>query len=280
VAVAEHAGPNYERVIDPPRGIEFNLRELIAERELLWFLTLRNLQVRYKQSLAGPGWAVFQPLLGTVVFALVFGHYAGLPTDGIPYAVFYLTGFLIWTYVANTLALAADSVTDNAPMVSKVYFPRIFLPVAAALAGLVDLAIGLVMGMIVFLAYGTDLGLRTFLAFGPILIAALASCGAGLILGGLNARYRDVRLLVPFLVQIGLFTSPVAFSSSILPDNLQTLYGLNPIAGAIEGFRWCITGEGAATVPMVAVSAAVSVITFVAGAALFQRMDTSLADVV
>jgi lipopolysaccharide transport system permease protein len=267
-------------VIEPARGLELNLRELIAERELLAFLTWRNIQVRYKQSLAGPGWAVIQPLLGMLIFTVVFGHYADLPNDGIPYPVFYLAGFLIWTYVANTLTMAAGSVAESAAMVSKVYFPRIFLPVAAALAGLLDLAVGVVLGMVLFLVYDTDLGLRTLLAVGPILIAAFATCGAGLILGGLNARYRDVRLLVPFLIQIGLFTSPVAFSSSIIPDDLHAWYGLNPIAGAIEGFRWCITGEGAATLPMVAVSAGVALVLFVAGAAFFQRLDASLADVV
>ena len=270
----------HERVIEPPGGLELNLRELIRERELLAFLTWRNIQVRYKQALAGPGWAILQPVFGMLIFTLVFGRYAELPNDGISYPVFYFSAFLIWTYVATALTQASASIADNAAMVSKVYFPRIFLPLAAGLAGLVDIAVGAVVGIALFIGYEVDLGLHTLLAPGPVLIAVLATCGAGLFLGGLNAKYRDVRLAVPFLVQAGLFASPIAFSSSIVPDELHTLYGLNPIAGAIEGFRWCVTGEGAATVPMVAVSAGVALATFVAGLAYFQRADASLADVV
>ena len=269
------------RIIEPPRGIELNLAELVRERELLGFLSWRNVQIRYKQSLAGPGWAVFQPLLGMLIFSLVFGRYAKLPNNGIPYPVFYLSAFLIWTYVTSSLTSASGSVADNAALVSKVYFPRVFLPLSSALAGLLDVAVGTVVAIPLFLAYGVDIGWQFLLIPGPVLIAFLAVAGAGLFLGGLNALYRDVRLAVPFLLQAGLFISPVAFSSSILPDNLHTLYGLNPIAGAIEGFRWCVTGgEGAATVPMVAVSAATAVALFVAGMAYFQRVDRTIADVV
>src|SRR5215208_4620045 len=222
----------YERVLEPPRGLELNLRDLIQERELLAFLTWRNVQVRYKQSLAGPGWAIVQPVLGMVIFAVVFGRFAKLPNDGIPYPVFYLTAFLIWTYVSTSITTAATSISENAEMVSKVYFPRVFLP----LAGILDLAIGTAVGIPLFLAYGVDIDFRILLALGPVLIAVLTASGVGLFLGALNARYRDVRFIVPFLLQAGLFASPVAYSSSILPDDLQNLYGLNPIAGAIEGF--------------------------------------------
>jgi lipopolysaccharide transport system permease protein len=270
----------YTRVIEPPRGLEFNLRELVRERELLGFLTWRNVQVRYKQSLAGPGWAIFQPLLGMLIFTVVFGRYADLPSDGIEYPVFYFTAFVIWTYVATALVTASGSIAENASLVSKVYFPRIFLPLAAGLAGVVDLAIGALVGIPLYLAYGVDFDPRMLLAVGPVLIAVFATCGAGMFLGALNAKYRDVRFIVPFLVQAGLFASPVAFSSSIVPDHLHTLYGLNPFAGAIEGFRWCITGEGAATLSMVGVSAVSALVILLVGAVYFQRTDTSLADVV
>jgi lipopolysaccharide transport system permease protein len=268
------------RVVQPPQGLELNLRELLQERELLWFLTWRNVQVRYKQSLAGPGWAIFQPLLGMVIFAVIFGRFAKLPNDGIPYPVFYLTAFLIWTYVSTSITTAATSISENADMVSKVYFPRIFLPLAATFAGLLDLAVGTAVGIPLFLAYEADLDFRFLLAVGPVLIAVLATSGLGLFLAALNARYRDVRFAVPFLIQAGLFASPVAYSSSILPDDVQRLYGLNPIAGAIEGFRWCVTGEGAATLSMVALSFAVAVVLFIAGVAFFQRKDATIADVV
>ena len=270
----------YERVLEPPRGLELNLRDLVRERELLAFLTWRNVQVRYKQSLAGPGWAIVQPLLGMVIFAVVFGRFAKLPNDGIPYPVFYLTAFLIWTYVSTSVTTAATSISENAQMVSKVYFPRIFLPLAATLAGILDLAIGTAVGIPLFLAYGADIDFRLLLAVGPVLIAVLTASGVGLFLGALNARYRDVRFAVPFLIQAGLFASPVAYSSSILPDDLQNLYGLNPIAGAIEGFRWCVTGQGAATLSMVGLSFAVALLTFIAGGTFFQRTDANLADVV
>jgi lipopolysaccharide transport system permease protein len=278
--MADARAGGYERVLEPPRGLELHLRDLVQERELLAFLTWRNVQVRYKQSLAGPGWAIVQPVLGMVIFAVVFGRFAKLPNDGIPYPVFYLTAFLIWTYVSTSVTPAATSISENAQMVSKVYFPRVFLPLAATLAGILDLAIGTAVGIPLFLAYGVDIDFRLLLALGPVLIAVLTASGVGLFLGALNARYRDVRFAVPFLIQAGLFASPVAYSSSILPDDLQTLYGLNPIAGAIEGFRWCVTGQGAATLSMVGLSFAVALLTFIAGGTFFQRTDANLADVV
>jgi lipopolysaccharide transport system permease protein len=278
--MADARAGGYERVLEPPRGLELHLRDLVQERELLAFLTWRNVQVRYKQSLAGPGWAIVQPVLGMVIFAVVFGRFAKLPNDGIPYPVFYLTAFLIWTYVSTSVTTAATSISENAQMVSKVYFPRVFLPLAATLAGILDLAIGTAVGIPLFLAYGVDIDFRLLLALGPVLIAVLTASGVGLFLGALNARYRDVRFAVPFLIQAGLFASPVAYSSSILPDDLQTLYGLNPIAGAIEGFRWCVTGQGAATLSMVGLSFAVALLTFIAGGTFFQRTDANLADVV
>jgi lipopolysaccharide transport system permease protein len=260
--------------------VELGVRDLVEERELLGFFTWRNVSVRYKQSLAGPGWAILQPLLSMILFTIVFGNLADLPNDGIPYPVFYLTAFILWIYFATTVAIGSNSIVENQALVSKVYFPRIFLPMAAALASVVDLAVATVVAIPLVLAYGADLDFRTLLLVGPVLVAVLAGAGIALFLGALNARYRDVRFVVPFLVQAGLFVSPVAFSSSVIPDHLQTLYGLNPMAGAIEGFRWCVTGGGAATLSMFLVSAASAVIMFILGVLYFQRSDTSIADVV
>jgi lipopolysaccharide transport system permease protein len=260
--------------------VELGLPDLLEERELLGFFTWRNVSVRYKQSLAGPGWAILQPLLSMILFTLVFGNLAELPNDGIPYPVFYLTAFILWIYFATTVTLGSNSIVENQALVSKVYFPRIFLPMAAALAGLIDLAVATVVAIPLVLAYGADLDLRTLLLVGPVVVAVLAGAGIALFLGALNARYRDVRFIVPFLVQAGLFASPVAFSSSVIPDHLQTLYGLNPMAGAIEGFRWCVTGGGGATLSMFLVSAASASVMFVLGVLYFQRSDTSIADVV
>jgi lipopolysaccharide transport system permease protein len=260
--------------------VELGVRDLVEERELLGFFTWRNVSVRYKQSLAGPGWAILQPLLSMILFTIVFGNLAELPNSGIPYPVFYLTAFILWIYFATTVAVGSNSIVENQALVSKVYFPRIFLPMAAALAGVIDLAVATVVAVPIVLAYGADLDFRTLLFVGPVLVAVLAGAGLALFLGALNARYRDVRFVVPFLVQAGLFVSPVAFSSSVIPDHLQTLYGLNPMAGAIEGFRWCVTGGGAATLSMFLVSAASASIMFILGVLYFQRSDTSIADVV
>ncbi len=260
--------------------MELDLRELYEERELLGFFTWRNVSVRYKQSLAGPGWAILQPLLSMIIFTIVFGNLAQLPNDGIPYPVFYFTAFVVWIYFATTVAIGANSIVENQALVSKVYFPRIFLPISAALAGVLDLAIAMLVALPLVLAYGADIDVRTLLFIGPVLVAVLAGTGLALFLGALNARYRDVRFVVPFLVQAGLFASPVAFSSSAVPDDLHTLYGLNPMAGAIEGFRWCVTGGGGVTLSMFLVSAASALVLFVFGAFYFQRSDTSIADVV
>jgi lipopolysaccharide transport system permease protein len=272
--------PSYSRTVRPPRGVEFDFKELRDERELLGFFVWRNISVRYKQSLAGPGWAILQPLLSMIIFTIVFGNLAKLPNDGIPYPVFYFTAFVIWIYFSNAVTTASNSIVENQALVTKVYFPRIFLPVGASLAGLLDLAIALLIALPLVLAYGTSLDLRTLLLIGPVLVAILAATGLGLILGALNARYRDVRFVVPFALQAGLYTSPVAFSSSVIPEQLHTLYGLNPLAGAIEGLRWCVTGGGGATLPMFLVSAATAVVLFVGGALYFQRSDASITDVV
>jgi lipopolysaccharide transport system permease protein len=279
-STSSREAPSYARTIRPPRGVELGVRDLVEERELLGFFTWRNVSVRYKQSLAGPGWAILQPLLSMIIFTIVFGNLAELPSDGIPYPVFYLTAFVLWFYFATTVTLGSNSIVENQALVSKVYFPRIFLPMAAALAGVIDLAVATVVAVPIVLAYGADLDFRSLLLVGPVLVAVLAGAGISLFLGALYARYRDVRFVVPFVVQAGLFVSPVAFSSSVIPDHLQTLYGLNPMAGAIEGFRWCVTGAGAATLSMFLVSAASASIMFILGVLYFQRADTSIADVV
>jgi lipopolysaccharide transport system permease protein len=271
---------SFSRTIRPPRGIELELRELWQQRELLGFFVWRNVSVRYKQSLAGPGWAILQPLVSMVIFTVVFGNLAGLPNDGIPYPVFYFTAFIVWTYFANAVTLGSSSIVENQAIVSKVYFPRIFLPTGAALAGLIDLAIAALIAVPLMLAYGVEVEPRILLFPAPVLVATLAGTGLALILGALNARYRDVRLIVPFLVQIGLYTSPVAFSSSVIPSGLHTLYGLNPMAGAIDGLRWCVTGSGGVTMPMFLVSAATASVLLIVGVGYFQRADTSIADVV
>jgi lipopolysaccharide transport system permease protein len=211
---------------------------------------------------------------------VVFGNLAHLPNDGIPYPVFYFTAFVVWTYFANAVTLGSSSIVENQALVSKVYFPRIFLPMGAALSGLVDMGIAMMLALPLVLAYGADLGFRTLLVVAPMLVAVLAGTGLALFLAALNARFRDVRLIVPFFVQAGLYTSPVAFSSSAIPRHLHTLYGLNPMAGAIDGFRWCVTGRGGVTLSMFLVSVGSALALFAFGVVYFQRSDASIADVV
>jgi len=253
---------------------------LWRERELLFFLASRNVRVRYKQALAGPAWAVFQPMLTMVVFSLFFGRLAGLPTDGLPYPIFYYSGLVIWTFFANGVIAGTSAIVDNQQMVSKIYFPRAFLPLSGPLAALVDLAVATAICIPLFIAFGHTPALTTPLIVVPTAVALTAASGVSLFLGGLNAKYRDVRFTVPFLVQAGLFASPVAYATSLVPDEWHLLYSLNPMAGVIDGFRWALTGRGGIPLASLAVSAGSALALLVIGALYFQRVEGTLADVV
>jgi len=269
------------RVICPPQGwLELNLAELWAYRELLYFFVWRDIKVRYKQTLVGAGWAVLQPLLAMLVFTLFFGMLAKIPSDGLPYPVFYFCALLPWMYFANALTTATNTIVDHQRVITKVFFPRILLPVSSVLAGLLDLAIGflLLLGMLV--AYGIRPTWAIVLLPALVLLAMATALGVGLWLSALNALYRDVRYIVPFLVQVWMFASPVVYPASLVPAEWRWLYGLNPMAGVIEGFRWAITGSGSAPgTDLLASSLAVLVI-LVSGLFYFQRMESTIADVV
>lgn len=280
VATSAPTAPSDRRTNATPRGLELNLAELLRERELLAFFAWRNIQIRYKQSIAGPGWAIINPLLNMLVFTVVFGRYAKLPSDGVPYPVFYIVAFVLWTYFGTSVAMGAVLLADNSALVSKVYFPRIFLPVSAAVSGLVDLAIATAITIPLMLVYGVAIRPRFLLLIGPVAVAAFAVAGASMFFSALNAKYRDVRFIVPVIIQVGLFASPVAYSSSIVPQNLHTLYGINPMAGAIEGARWCVAGRSGVTIAMFAVSALSALAMFVVGFLYFQRVDANIADII
>jgi len=274
-----HAVP-VKRIVPPGRFLSVNLRELAEYRELLYFLVWREIKVRYKQTLIGAGWAVIQPVATMLVFSLFFGRLAKIPSGGLPYPLFFYAALLPWTYFAGALTGATGSMVENQRVITKVYFPRVLLPLSAVLSGLVDFAIAFVLLVGMALYYRVTPG--PWLAFLPVflLLAMLTAFGAGLWLGALNALYRDVRYVVPFLVQFWLFASPVAYPSSLVPERWRAVYGLNPMAGVIDGFRWAVTGQNPPSAGLVGVSAAAVIVMLVAGLWYFRRVESTVADVV
>jgi lipopolysaccharide transport system permease protein len=267
--------------IRPPHGWwELSLVELWQFRELVYFFVWRDIKVRYKQTAIGAAWAVLQPALAMVVFALFFGKLAHLPTEDLPILVFYYCGLLPWMYFSNGLISATSAIVQNQNVITKVYFPRLALPISAVLAGLLDFAIGMALLVPLLFYYHIRPGASLLLFPVFLLLAVLTALGVGLWLSAMNAIYRDVRYVVPFLVQFWLFASPVAYASSIVPAKWQWLYGLNPMAGIIEGFRWSLSGRGIPPGPMILVSSAIVVFLLVSGLIYFQKMETTVADVV
>jgi lipopolysaccharide transport system permease protein len=273
-----HSHPIVTRIA-PPRGL-FHLRlaELWAYRELLYFFVWRDVKIRYKQTAIGVLWVVLQPLLTMLVFTLFFGRLAKLPSEGLPYPVFYFAALVPWMYFNYALQQATNVVVENQRMITKVYFPRLVLPFSSVLSGLVDFAIGFVVLIGVTLSYGMKPGAPAALLPLFLLLAILTALGVGLWLSALNALYRDVKYVIPFLLQFWMFASPVAYPSSLVPQRWRWLYGLNPMAGVIDGFRWALTGHGhAPTISLLVSSAAVLVILF-GGLVFFQRMEGTVAD--
>src|SRR5437899_8933653 len=267
--------------LTPPRGwLDLNLREVWSARELLYFFVWRDVKVRYKQTAIGVAWAVLQPLLNMVVFSLFFGKLAKIPSAGLPYPVFYYCALLPWTYFATALASATTTVVDQQHIVTKVYFPRVVLPLAAVASGLLDLGIGfgVFLAMMLYYRIAPTPAILMLPAF--VLLAVLTALGVGLWLSALNAIYRDVRYVLPFLVQFWMFASPVAYPSSLVPERWRWLYGLNPMAGVIEGFRWSLTGRGQPPDLLLAASAGAVLVTLAGGLFYFHRAESTIADVV
>src|SRR5579862_2882361 len=267
--------------IAPPHGwFELNLREMWAYRELLYFLVWRDLKIRYKQTAIGVAWVVIQPFMTMMIFTLVFGRLAKMPSQGLPYPVFYYAALLPWTYFASSLTSATNTVVENERMITKVYFPKMILPFSAVLSGLVDFGIGFVLLLSMMLYYHMIPTIATLLVPFFLLLAVMTALAVGLWLSALNAIYRDVRYMVPFIVQFWLFASPVAYPSALVPERWRALYGLNPMAGVIEGFRWSLTGQGRPPDMMFAVSAGMVFVLLFGGLVYFQKMETTIADVV
>ena len=268
------------RIKPPPRGVDLNLAEAWAHRELLYFFVWRQLKLRYKQTVIGAGWAILQPLLTMLTFSLIFGRLARLPSDGLPYPVFYYTGLLPWMYFTNALTAATNTMVDHQRVITKVYFPRILLPVAAVLAGLADFAIALMVMLVLMPMYGVSVTAAVLALPVFLLLALLTAVGVGLWLSALYAVYRDVRYLLPFLVMLWMFLSPVVYPSTMVPERWRWLYGVNPMAGVIDGFRWALTGSAQPSGSLLVASTAAVGLLLLGGVICFQRLEATIADVV
>ncbi|MEW6578319.1 MAG: ABC transporter permease [Chloroflexota bacterium] len=269
-------------LIKPLRGwVSLGLDEVWRYRELLFFFIWRDIKVRYKQTLLGAAWAILQPLFTMVVFSIFFGRLAKIPSDGIPYPIFSYAGLLPWTFFATGLTNGANSVVRDANLVKRVYFPRLITPISAVVGGLPDffLAFLVLIGMMIY--YGLFPTAASLLLLPLCLLLALTtSMGVGLWLSALNAEYRDVRYVVPFLTQFWMYATPVVYPSSLLDEPWRTLYGLNPMVSVVEGFRWSLLGQGETVPLMFALSAVASLALLVSGAFFFRRMERRFADVV
>jgi lipopolysaccharide transport system permease protein len=267
--------------IKPSRGwVSLRLRALWEYRELVYFLVWRDVKVRYKQTVLGAAWAILQPFLTMLIFSVFFGRLAKIPSDGIPYPIFAFAALVPWTLFAHGLNQASNSLVSGANLIKKVYFPRLVMPTSAVLSGLVDFALSLVvlLGMMAF--YGIAPSWRALAILPLIGLAVLTSLGAALWLAALNVEYRDVRYVVPFLTQVWLFATPIAYPSSLLPEGWRMLYAINPMVGVVEGFRWALLGAGTAPGPLILVSVLVALALLVSGAFYFRRMEATFADVV
>jgi lipopolysaccharide transport system permease protein len=267
-------------ITPPSRWWVIPVGELWAYRELLYFFVWRELKVRYKQTAVGAAWAVLQPLLTMLIFSLFFGKLAHIPSGGLPYPVFYYSALLPWMYFAASLQNATNKIVENQHVITKVYFPRLILPISGTVSGLVDFGVSFLMFIAIMIYYRIHPGWVILMLPVFLLLAVLTALGVGLWLSALNAIYRDVRYVVPFLVQFWMFASPVAYPSSLVPAKWRWLYGLNPMAGVIDGFRWSLTGTGDPPSRMLLVSSAVVVAVLASGLMYFQKMETTVADVV
>ena len=267
--------------IEPTQGwVALQLRELWRYRELLYFLTWRDIKVRYKQTVLGAAWAVIQPFMTMVVFSLFFGRLAQIPSDGIPYPIFSYAALVPWTFFANGLSQSSNSLVGSANLIKKVYFPRLAVPIATILSGVIDFVLAFLVLLVMMVFYGiVPTANVVWLPF-FLLLALVTSLGAGLWLSAMNVQFRDVRYVVPFLVQLWLFATPIAYPSSIIPAPWRMLYAVNPMVGVVEGFRWALLGVETRPGPMVIVSALAAVALLVSGAFYFRRMEKTFADVV
>lgn len=271
--------PHLVLVPDTQR-IRLNLREIWEYRELLVFLSWRDIKVRYRQTALGALWAILQPLVAMVIFSVIFGQLAKLPSDGIPYPIFTYTALLPWNLFSTALSRATTSIVNSANLVGKVYFPRVLIPLSAMVSAVVDFFFSFLILLALMVVYGVAPTWRIFALPFLILLALAAALGIGLFLSALNVKYRDVTYVIPFVIQIWLYASPVAYSSTLVPEQWRWLYGLNPLVGVIEGFRWALLGTSWTPDILVLVSFVIVLLGLFGGFVYFNRMEETFADVI
>lgn len=267
--------------IRPAQGwIALNLKDLWVYRELLYFLAWRDVKVRYKQTVLGIAWAIIQPLMTMVVFTIFFGRFAKVPSDGLPYPIFNFCALLPWTLFSRALNESSNSLVANSNLISKVYFPRLVIPIATILAALIDFGIAFVIFFGMMIYYGIVPSMVILLLPVFILFAIITVLAVSLWLSALNVEYRDVRYTIPFLTQIWMFASPIAYSSTLVPEKWRFIYGLNPMAGVIEGFRWALLGNVQPNWGLLSVSAVIVFILLITGLIYFKETEKTFADVI
>ena len=267
--------------VRPSKGwVSLRLGELWEYRELLYFLTWRDIKVRYKQTVLGATWAIIQPLFTMVVFSLFFGKLAKIPSDGIPYPIFSYAALVPWTFFANGLSQSSNSLVGSANLIKKVYFPRLVVPVSSVISGAVDFVLAFMVLLVMILFYGIIPTINVIWLPFLLLLAFVTALGVGLWMSALNVEFRDVRYIVPFLTQFWLFATPIAYPSSLLSEPWRTIYGINPMVGVVEGFRWALLGTKNAPGPIIIVSTIAACALLISGAYYFRRMEKTFADVV
>jgi lipopolysaccharide transport system permease protein len=268
-------------VIQPSnRWVSLRLDELWHYRELIGFLTWRDIKVRYKQTALGAAWAILQPLLTMLLFSVFFGRLAKVPSDGIPYPLFSMAALVPWTFFAFGLAQSSNSLVASSNMIKKIYFPRLIIPISTVCSGLVDFVLAFAMLLAMMAWHGVPMTRNVLWLPALLLLAFITSLGVGLWLSAMNVKYRDIRYIVPFLVQFWMYATPIAYPSSLLSEPWRTVFGLNPMVGVVEGFRWALLGVRTPPGPMLWVSVAVAVVLLVGGAIYFRRMERVFADIV
>jgi lipopolysaccharide transport system permease protein len=273
--------PEHFLRIQPSHGwVSLQLKELWDYRELLYFLVWRDIKVRYKQTALGAGWAIIQPMFTMLVFSLFFGRLAKVPSDGIPYPIFSYAALVPWTFFAQGLSQSSDSLVGSSNLIKKIYFPRLAIPIGTVCAGMVDFALAFGVLIMMCMWYHMRLSVRILYLPAFVALALITALGVGLWLSAFNVKYRDVKYVVPFFTQVWMFATPIAYPSSLLSEKWRLVYGLNPMAGVVEAFRWALLGTKTAPGAMILISYVAAIAILIGGAYYFRRMEKTFADVV